>query len=133
MIQKILISAIFVFFYINTAQSAEIISQEGDTLESLAEKTDTKAQDLAQMNKLKVDDALHSGQKLIYVSSDDKAKALKCCEEKLKGLNFGEAGYNKLKNSVVCLKENRLCYDPDPYGNCYGYPRFLEVLEWASQ
>lgn len=127
-IARLFIVSLVVMVLASASYGAEYVVKPGDTLAKVARVTNHKLLDLIQMNCINNRDIILAGQKLTYVSEDDKLRARVWAERRRSELNPSDGNYRYFGWVLEDLQTNRLRYSiNEPSGTHYSL-----ILDFAK-
>jgi hypothetical protein len=100
----------FLFAFAPAVFGAEYVVKSGDTLTKVAKLTGHKVSDLVLMNSIRNCKVIHLGEKITYVSADDKLRAKVWAEKRRAEFTPSDPNYEFLGLVLEDLEKNRISY-----------------------
>jgi len=102
--------ACLLFVFAPAVFGAEYVVKKGDSLIKISEMTGHKMHDIILMNSIRNCNVIHSGEKITYVSADDKLRAKVWAEKRRAEFAPSDPNYEFLGLVLEDLEKNRISY-----------------------
>ncbi len=119
--KKVLFITTAIIFLFSTldAVAAEYVAKRGECLGVIAENTRHTVTQLALMNYIANPDFIRTGQKIVFISNENKKKARAWAEKRLQELDPASSAYKCFFQTIENLDKNKIAYVADESGAYY--------------
>jgi hypothetical protein len=107
---RLCVIACFMLTFAPAVFGAEYVVKSGDTLSKVAKLTRHKVTELVLMNSIRNCKVIHPGERITYISADDKLRAKVWVEKRRTEFTTSDPNYEFLSLTLEDLEKNRISY-----------------------